>query len=419
MSLSDKTIRDAKPKSNVYRIRDSNVVCRGFGVTVAPSGAKSFFLSFTSPEDGKRKQIILGRYPATSLREARVIAAKTRALIDQGADPAVDKKREISGRIAKRELGTLDDLMNLYASDLETDGKRTAKEVRRITVKDIPPYLLTRPAHLITREDILDILTPIAQRGALVQADNTRSYLRAAFELGANAQSLTRWRGKTKSFEISINPVASVRKSQSVKPRGKRHLNPAEVRTLWFSDGLSPIMLLSLKLILTSGQRVEEVLGASWDEFDEKENIWTIPGPRRKTRHKTTEPHLVPLTRLHTDLLKDIRALSIPGPLLFPSNKIIGRVISARRHDSLNHSLSRFIEKKAMKKFSPRDLRRTFKTLGASFGLSLEIRNRLQGHAMTDVGSVYYDRHDYLLEKRDAMERWCSGLEKLLAGQPL
>ena len=54
--LTNKQIRDAKPKNTVYRLRDTNSVVRGFGVTVAPSGAKSFFLAFTSPEDGKRKR---------------------------------------------------------------------------------------------------------------------------------------------------------------------------------------------------------------------------------------------------------------------------------------------------------------------------------------------------------------------------
>ena len=64
--------------------------------------------------------------------------------------------------------------------------------------------------------------------------------------------------------------------------------------------------------------------------------------------------------------------------------------------------------------FSPRDLRRTFKTLGGAFGIPLEVRNRLQGHAMTDVGSIFYDRHDYLAEKREAMQKWSDDLLALL-----
>jgi len=168
MTLTDKAIRDAKPKASAYRLRDSNVVCRGFGVTIAPTGAKAFFLSYTSPEDGKRKQAHLGRYPDVSLREARIEAAALRERINKGHDPAFTKKQDISSRLKQRELGSLKDLMDLYADDLEVDGKRTAKEVRRITGKDIPAHLLSRPARLVSRDDVLDILTPIAQRGAKV-----------------------------------------------------------------------------------------------------------------------------------------------------------------------------------------------------------------------------------------------------------
>ena len=299
--------------------------------------------------------------------------------------------------------------MDLYAADLEADGKRTAKEVRRITARDIPEHLLARPARLIDRDTVLDILTPIAQRGAKVHADNVRAYLRAAFEIGINAPTMTRWRGRAKAFDITANPVIGVRKSVSRKPRGQRALSPAEVRTLWTTDGLSPAMLLSLKFILATGQRVEEVLGATWAEFDLSERLWTIPGARRKTRNKTDEPHIVPLSDLHLSLLAEIRATST-GDYLFPDRT--GE--APRRHDSLNASLRRWILATGMPTFSPRDLRRTFKTLAGTLGIALELRNRLQGHALSDVGSVYYDRHDYLAEKREAMERWAEGLTTLL-----
>lgn len=410
MSLTDKAIRDAKPRATVYRLRDSNVVCRGFGVTVAPSGAKAFFLSFTSPQDGKRKQVALGVFPAVSLREARLKAAETRALVDAGKDPAVEKKQGIEKRMAARELGTLGELMTLYAEDLEMDGKRTAKEVRRISGRDIPPALLSRPAHLISREDVLDILTPIAQRGKLIHSDNVRAYLRAAFELGLHAPSMTRWRGRTKDFQITFNPVATVRKSVSRKPRGQRNLSPAEIRMLWQTDLLTRPMHLALLLILSTGQRVEEVLEATWSEFDLAQKLWTIPGERRKNRNKTTEPHLVPLTYLHMALLRAIKAETAHGTYLFPSRTGNG----PRRYDSLNHAVRRYIEASGMASFSPRDLRRTFKTVAGSFGLSLEIRNRLQGHGMSDVGSVHYDRYDYLTEKRAAMLAWTRSLRRLL-----
>jgi len=408
--LTDRTIRDAKPKSYVYRLRDANIICRGFGVTIAPSGTKTFFVSFTSPEDGRRKQVSIGGFPKLSLREARMQAGKLREEVTNGEDPAVKKKTAIIERIDERSLGTLCDLVDLYVADLETDGKRSAGEVRRIKGKDIPATLLTRPAHLITKENVLDILTPIAQRGAPVHADNVRAYLRAAFELGLNANSLTRWRGRALKFGLHHNPVATVKKTVSRKRQGMRALTRSEIKILWHTDQLTPPMLLALKMLLTTGQRVEEVLHATWAEFDTSQMTWIIPGQRRKTRGWTSEPHIVSLTTFHLELLNEIKHETAHNIYLFPAKG--GE--APRRYDALTNAVRKFVQSSGIESFSPRDIRRTFKTLAGSLGISLELRNRLQGHALTDVGSVFYDRHDYLSEKRIAMQAWIDGLSEIV-----
>jgi integrase len=408
--LTDKQIRDAKPKNSVYRLRDTHSVVRGFGVTIAPSGAKSFFLAFTSPEDGKRKQVSLGRYPSIKLADARRLALEYRGRIDNGVDLAREKQQAIAHNIEQRSLGTLEDLLDLYIADLNEDGKRTAKEVKRIKGKDIPPYLLSRPAHLVSRDDILDVLAAIAQRGAKVHSDNVRAYLRAAFELGIHAQSMTRWRGKASKFSIEHNPVATIKRTLARKPKGQRALSETEVRELWNTDLLTPQMHLALKFILASGQRVEEVLHATWDEFDFEKRLWTIPGERRKTRGKTSEPHLVALTDLHIQILDEIRSTTHDPRFLFPARGTGG----PRRYDSLTKPVAVFVKQSGMPSFSARDLRRTFKTLAGSMGISLEMRNRLQGHALVDVGSVYYDRFDYLDQKRNSMQVWAIGLTKII-----
>jgi integrase len=410
LMLTDRLIRDAKPRSSVYRLRDSNVVCRGFGLTVAPAGGKTFFLSYTSPEDGRRKQVAIGRFPALSLRDARMKAGQLRKAVDAGMDPAVEKQRAIGKRIETRQLGTLGNLLDLYVLDLETDGKRTAAEVKRIRHKDIPPALLGRPAHLTTKDDILDILTPIAQRGAPVHSDNVRAYLRAAFELGINAESTTRWRGRAIKFELQHNPVALIKKTVTRRLRGNRYLSRDEIRTIWHTELLTPPMLLAVKLLLATGQRVEEVLHASWPEFEQNGNTWVIPGERRKTRGTSSEPHIVPLTALHIDLLTAVRRTTQHNHYLFPARGGQG----PRRYDALTHAVRAFVQVKGLESFSPRDIRRTFKTVSGSLGISLEMRNRLQGHAMTDVGSVHYDRYDYLPEKHKAMQAWTDGLTKIV-----
>ena len=408
--LTDRIIRDAKPKATTHRVRDANIVCRGFGVTIAPSGNKTFFLSYTSPEDGKRKQIAIGRFPAMSLKEARLNAGKLRDEVNSGKDPVVEKQHAIAKRMDQRSLGTLSELLGLYVDDLETDGKRTAAEVKRISSKDIPPALLARPAHLITKDDILDILTPIAQRGARVHSDNVRAYLRAAFELGMNAESMTRWRGRAVRFDLQNNPVATVKKTVKRKAVGNRTLSQSEIKTLWHTDQLTPPMLLALKMLMTTGQRVEEVLHAKWAEFDTSQMIWIIPGQRRKTRGKTSEPHIVPLTPFHLERLNEIKFETAHNIYLFPAKG----GAAPRRYDALTNSVRKFVQSSGIESFSPRDIRRTFKTVAGSFGISLEMRNRLQGHAMADVGSVHYDRYDYLTEKRAAMAMWTTHLAEIV-----
>jgi hypothetical protein len=45
------------------------------------------------------------------------------------------------------------------------------------------------------------------------------------------------------------------------------------------------------------------------------------------------------------------------------------------------------------------------------------MRDRLQNHARGgDVSSRHYDRYDYLLEKRAAMARWSTYLDRIIAG---
>jgi len=66
-----------------------------------------------------------------------------------------------------------------------------------------------------------------------------------------------------------------------------------------------------------------------------------------------------------------------------------------------------------------RDLRRTFKTLAGKAGLSKEIRDRLQNHALQDVSSKHYDRWQYMVEKRVGMAKWDRFVRAMLAKKRL
>jgi integrase len=409
MALTDRTIRNAKPRSSVYRIRDGNPITKGFGLAVAPAGSKTFFLSYTSPATGRRTQIKLGRYPDTSLKDAREKAKALRGQLENGADPqeAVVAERRRREELAARP--TVSALFDAYITDLEMDGKRSAREVRRIFEKHIRGAIGGAIAADVTSDDILDIVAPIVQRGSPVHADNVRAYLRAAFEFGVHLPSSARWRGRAPRFGIDHNPVANTKRAVRRKPVGTRTLSFEEVRTVWTCQtAISLPSHLALKLLITTGQRVEEVLQAPWTEFDLGERLWTIPAERRKTRHQSSEPHIVPLVDLHLGLLEEIRKATDHPKWLFPHKDRE----QPRKADALYQAVHRYCRASGTEPFAPRDCRRTFKTLAGSIGIDLEMRNRLQGHAMTDVGSIHYDRWSYLPEKRSAMAAWCDWLKR-------
>jgi hypothetical protein len=51
-------------------------------------------------------------------------------------------------------------------------------------------------------------------------------------------------------------------------------------------------------------------------------------------------------------------------------------------------------------------------------GLSKDMCDRLQNHSKTsDVSTRHYDRYDYLPERRAAMAKWGTYLDRVLAGE--
>lgn len=420
--FTDKLIKSEKPTLSVRRVWESSgdPLLKGFGLVIAPSGSKSFCIYFSSPENGKRRMFNLGKYPAVSLAESRDLCRKTRSLIDKGIDPVEEQKRTAVHH--KNQLaiaanqGTVEQLFKLYIADLTRQGKRSAYDVTKIYQHDISSYIGQLRANEVTKDHCSDLIANVAGRGALVQANRVRSYLLAAFNFGLICNDIPYWRGKTPDFSLLYNPAAQTQKAIKKEKPGTRYLTSDEVAKLWESIGVEAMhrdLALAIKLMLATGQRVEEVLQAEWSEFDLDVNmVWRIPANRRKTRDKVSEPHIIPLTPFH---LKLLGSLSKQSKWLFPH--IDGS--QPRKYDALNQAVSRYCQSTKFDKFTPRDIRRTWKTLAGSIGLNLEIRNRIQGHAFQDVGSRSYDQYDYLDQKREAMVQWTDWLETIVTKLPI
>lgn len=435
--LTDTAVKAAKPSKYVTRLRDS--ATKGFHLVIAPNGSKSWALSFTSPENGKRRNMTLGNYQAVSLAEARQKAIDARKLIGQHKDPIEEEKR-IQAVLDANAKGTFGKLLDLYVSYLRAEKRVTADNIEKVFKRYVTEGLRALPASNVNRHIVMDLMESVtrnaAKRGGTGErtADLLRSYISSAYEFAIKATTSAAWRKQATGFStLDSNPARIVGKYQSRVVMGERHLSAEEVTTLWNRIGTEALSLpfaLYLKLSLAlGGQRVQELLHAEWSEFDLKEKVWAIPMARRKIRSKAkhSEPHLVPLTELSLNLLEQLRKLSGDCKYLFPHHsndkKKSAHKNKPRGADALNQAIKRFCipygnsKREPFKPFTGRDMRRTWKSLAGHVGLSKEIRDRIQGHAFGDVASQHYDRYDYWPEKRAAMEKWCQWLEQLVSGK--
>jgi hypothetical protein len=62
-------------------------------------------------------------------------------------------------------------------------------------------------------------------------------------------------------------------------------------------------------------------------------------------------------------------------------------------------------------------MRSTCETMMAAMGISKDIRAQIQSHGLGGVQARHYDRHDYMPEKRNALEAWTKRLSAIEAGK--
>ena len=90
LSLTDRFVAGAKSKTPQTDFFDAKTL--GLVLRVSASGVKAWNLFYTSPKTGKRTRTTLGRYPRTSLADARTRALEAMAHVDEGIDP-----RDVAG----------------------------------------------------------------------------------------------------------------------------------------------------------------------------------------------------------------------------------------------------------------------------------------------------------------------------------
>lgn len=346
---------------------------------------------------GRRRLAKIGSYPVMTLAQAREVF-----------------QRDYSGKIQKgasiktagdTRPGTVADLFAAYIEHLKASGKPSWKEAEKGFAKVARELGAHRPAREVEPEDVLAVLRPIYERGARSMADHVRSYVRSAYSWGLRSE-LDYRHNAPRRFRIHTNPAASI--PTEPKVQGTRWLDEEEWVRLyrWLEEPSAPVhpgYTRAMRLLMLTGQRVQEIAALHVDQFDQAETMldWS--------KTKNGRPHSIPLPSLAVELLEQIQPNE--WGWFFPSATDPSRSVE---HGTLYSFLWRQRESGTVPIVTNRDLRRTWKTLAGKAGLSKEIRDRIQNHTLQDVSSKSYDRYSYIAEKRAAMEKWNQYLMRLL-----
>jgi len=366
----------------------------GLYLVVQPAtGAKSWAVRYR--HNGTTRKLTLGAYPAIDLKAARELGAKALRAVAEGRDPGEEKARAR----AKRP----DSVDRVVEQFLERHCRRvnrpkTAYETERLLRRHVLPRWHGRNIDSITRRDVLDVLDRIVDSGASIEANRALAAVRKLFNWALSRDI------------IALSPCAGV-KPPSAETSRDRVLSDDELRQIWKAAEKFGFPFGSIvQLLVTCGQRRDEVGRMRWSEIDFKKQLWTLPRGRMKAK----QPHEVPLNALAIDILKAVPHIA-DSDLVFTSNgatPVSGYSKAKRRIDALLPSDT--------PRWVLHDLRRTVASGLARLGISLPVIERILGHTSGSFRGVVgiYQRFDFADAKRQALEEWSNFVAALVEGKP-
>jgi site-specific recombinase XerD len=353
----------------------------GFGIRVTAAGAKAFILNYRT-RAGRERRITIGGFSNWSTVAARQEARRLKQEIDRGSDPLADIADE-------RAAPTMAELADRFMVE-HVNRKRatTARDYGTMLTKYIRPHFgaHTKVAD-VQFEDIDALHRKITNFGFAYQANRCIAVLSKMFSLAV------KWRMRPD------NPAKGV--ERNTESKRARYLGGDELERLTkalakHSDKQSAN---AIWLLLLTGARKGEVLGARWADLDLTAGTWSKPASSTKQK----EAHHAPLSapaRLLLSTIQDAQAAKHRrglGEFVFPGIGDTGHVIDIK--DSWR-SICKAAEIKGLR---VHDLRHSFASQLASGGASLPLIGALLGHSNPTTTHRY--AHLFDDPQRAAVER--------------
>ena len=413
--LTDMGLRALKPSQRLFKVADQG----GLYAAVTPTGIVSFRFDYRI--HGRRETLVVGRYDPSlgarktrdvagldygvllSLAEARLLLARAKRSVECGESPSrakVDKRAEAAealtfGKWAEKYFAEVAVAESTRAMRRSVYNRHLAAEFGRLNLQEITP------ARLMARCE------RIKDGGAAAPAVHAREIVLQVFRF-IQARGLP-----------VQNPAEAIRPSAiaTFKPRD-RVLSPAEIHM--FFDALERTktmhtLRLALRFVLLTLVRKSEFTGATWDEVDFENAVWTIP----KDRMKAGRPHNVYLSHQAQDILVAFKTCFSASAYLHPGRYASSLPISAATLNRVIDATVKLIGEEGgeLDMFTVHDLRRTGSTLLHEAGFNTDWIEKCLAHEQRGVRAIY-NRAEYADQRRSMLQAWADMVYAWIQDEP-
>ena len=356
----------------------------GLYLAVDRSGNRSWVFRY-GPQG--RRHHGLGPLHTVSLAEAREKAKACRQLLLEGKDP-IAEKRARKAEAAKQI--TFAAAAQTFIADHHAGWKnpKNRRQWEGTLARYAYPVIGKLPVNVIDTNLVMPVLQPIWRE---IPETASRVRMRVervlgwatvhGFRIGDNP---ARWRGHLEHLLPPQGKVAPV-KHHAALPYAEV---PAFVVELRERNGAAQ----AFEFLILTAARTDEVLGATWDEFDLDLGLWTVP----KERMKGGREHRVPLSERAIEILEaqsrtDERPFSFAANVFLQMLKRMGRANIVTGHG----------------------FRSSFRDwAGDCTAFPREVAEEALAHAVKDKTEAAYRRADALDKRRRLMAAWatfCAG----------
>ncbi len=376
--LTDSKIRALKPHPAPFELLDRSQT--GLTLRVSANGKKTWFL--LTRIKGTLRRVKIGTYPEITLTAAREEARRQKARIQLGADIWLEKK---GGSNQLR----FDEFAERFLSEHSIQKADSGKEDRRKIEKHLIPLWGKVSVNEITKTHVHIVIDQLLKADTRVMPNRVLQLIKTMFTWGLEKDL------------VASNPAEHIRKPKKEKSRDV-YLNEVELRMFWRALEKTTSQVRDFfQLCILMGQRAGREMGhLRWREIDFNTGLALISFERMKNRVSQE----IPVSSHAAAILSELKKQAGVSPFVFPSPiDPIGRPMTYPKKRFLKIKLQSGIEKD----FHVHDLRHTVDTLMASrLKIPKTVREKILSHKSAKEISDVYDQHDYLDEKKDALERW-------------